>query len=559
MSKDSILDSANDDIADAYSNEKIINSGGDRKQHMVMADVLPDLKKPFYKVPYLRSLSWYIFVLTLASTNNGYDGSLLNGLYAMPDFLNAMGNPSAAELGLISNGMMFGILIFFQFAPYVIDKYGRKAGIYLGNVLICLGVLIQSLSGVWINGLPENYDEKDVFGMFVASRVVLGTGVLLVSIATPALISEISYPPHREVCTSLFNTCWYLGAVVSAWITYGCRNLAHHWNWRIPSIIQAFFPILQIILLMKCPESPRYLVFHNRDEEARELLNQHHAGNNEEYGGLIDFELAEIKLAIEQEKMSKSTKFSDFVKTKGNRHRLWILIWTAIFTQLSGNGLVSYYLSKVFISIGITDPNEQLEWNGWLMLYNWLCSLILMSYIAPYFKRRQLFLISLVSMGFCFIVWTALSAENQKRNFEDKSLANGVLAMIFLYYFSYNFGFNGFPFVYTTEILPYTLRGKGLAIFQGAISICIIFNGFVNPIAMDAIEWKYYIVYCCFMFVEVAICYFTFVETSGRTLEEVDEIFGDGIQQLPDITSQIILEDGKRISVEHLERKEAIN
>ncbi|CAH00184.1 uncharacterized protein KLLA0_D00374g [Kluyveromyces lactis] len=551
MSSDSVSENAKYEVADSCSADKI---NADDRHHMIMSDVLPDLGKPFYKVPYLRTLSLFVVGLSLSSTNLGYDGSLLNGLYAMPDYLNAMGNPNGAELGVISNGMVFGMLILFQLAPYIIDKYGRKVGMYVGNVLICIGVLIQALSGTWINGLPEDYDKKDVFGMFVASRIILGSGVLLISIATPALISEISYPPHRELCTSIYNTCWYLGAIVSAWVTYGCRNLAHHWNWRIPSIIQALFPLVQLVALYKCPESPRYLVFHNRDAEARAILNKYHAGNNEEYAGLIDFELAEIKLAIEQEKASQSTKFSDFIKTSGNRHRLWILIWTAIFTQLSGNGLVSYYLSKVFNSIGITDPDDQLKWNGWLMLYNWLCSLILIGYIAPFFKRRQLFLISLVSMTSCYVVWTALSAENQKRNFEDKSLANGVLAMIFLYYLSYNFGFNGFPNLYTTEILPYTLRGKGLTIFQLAISISVIFNGFVNPVAMDAIEWKYYIFYCCFLAVEIVVCYFTFVETSGRSLEEVDEVFGDGITQLPEVTSQIMLEAGKRLSVEHVER-----
>ena len=110
--------------------------------------------------------------------------------------------------------------------------------------------------------------------------------------------------------------------------------------------------------------------------------------------------------------------------------------------------------------------------------------------------------------------------------------------------------------LYTTEILPYTLRGKGLTIFQLAISLAVIFNGFVNSIAMDAIEWKYYIFYCCFLAVEIVVCYFTFVETSGRSLEEVDEVFGDGITQLPEVTSQVMLEDGKRLSVEHLERTE---
>lgn len=53
----------------------------------------------------------------------------------------------------------------------------------------------------------------------------------------------------------------------------------------------------------------------------------------------------------------------------------------------------------------------------------------------------------------------------------------------------------------------------------------LIYNGYANPVAMEAISWKYYIVYCCVIFVELFIVYFLFPETRGRTLEEVAEVF----------------------------------
>lgn len=126
-----------------------------------------------------------------------------------------------------------------------------------------------------------------------------------------------------------------------------------------------------------------------------------------------------------------------------------------------------------------------------------------------------------------YVIWTILSAINQQRNFEQKSLGNGVIAMIFFYYLAYDIGANGLPFLYITEIMPYSHRAKGMNIFTVSQNIIIIFNGFVNPIAMDAIEWKYYIVYCCILAVEVITVLFTFVETSAYTLEEVAKVFGD--------------------------------
>jgi hypothetical protein len=56
----------------------------------------------------------------------------------------------------------------------------------------------------------------------------------------------------------------------------------------------------------------------------------------------------------------------------------------------------------------------------------------------------------------------------------------------------------------------------------------LVYNGFVNPVAMDAISWRYYIVFCCLLAVEFTVIYFTFPETFGMTLEETSQVFGDG-------------------------------
>lgn len=48
-------------------------------------------------------------------------------------------------------------------------------------------------------------------------------------------------------------------------------------------------------------------------------------------------------------------------------------------------------------------------------------------------------------------------------------------------------------------------------------------------LAMAAIDWKYYIVYCCIIAVELVVAYFTYPETKGRSLEQVAEVFGDEI------------------------------
>ena len=78
---------------------------------------------------------------------------------------------------------------------------------------------------------------------------------------------------------------------------------------------------------------------------------------------------------------------------------------------------------------------------------------------------------------------------------------------------------------YTLEILPYSLRAKGFNVFNFVISVALIFNQYVNPIALGNIGWKYYIVFCCLLVAFLFIVWFLFPETKGYSLEEIAVIF----------------------------------
>ena len=512
--------------------------------------VLPSYDKKWYTLKHFQRLMLVIFVISLTSCNNGYDGSLLNSLYTETDFNNAIGNVSGSILGALTNGYVFGCLLSFGVSAKMNDKLGRKKCLIICNIIMIIGVIIQSCAGAWRhNGYPANYTKRDVLGMMIAARIVLGFGSGVIQLSAPALIAELAYPDPvaRSIQINYYNSNWYLGAVVAAWISFGVKNVSDHWSWRIPTILQCLFAVLQLVLVpWIVPESPRWYVSQGRFEEAREVLNDLHAGHMENGQDLIEYEMTEIQMAIEQEKLAAKTNYKDLFRTKANLKRMWIICWVAVFMQLSGNGLVSYYLSKVLASIGYTSTNEQLIINAGLMIYNLGVSVIQSFWLVPWVKKRVLLMkLSVGGMLLSYVIWTILSAKATQNDFQNKALGKAVLAFIFLYYFFYNLGLNGLPFTYATEILPYTIRAKGLSVFTLVQFIVMIYNGFVNPIAMDAIDWKYYIVYVCILAVEFVIC-FSFIETSGRTLEEVADVFGDGIEDLGAVSGIAALSDGKK-------------
>lgn len=116
-------------------------------------------------------------------------------------------------------------------------------------------------------------------------------------------------------------------------VTYGTRNYDSTWAWRIPSLLQIAVPIVVLPAAIMVPESPRFLVSKGRVAEARRILVKLHGGGDE-HSLLVDFEMAEIERAIEDDKAAGETSsWMEMFKTPGNRHRAFISITLGLLAQ----------------------------------------------------------------------------------------------------------------------------------------------------------------------------------------------------------------------------------
>jgi len=50
----------------------------------------------------------------------------------------------------------------------------------------------------------------------------------------------------------------------------------------------------------------------------------------------------------------------DFLRTKGNRYRLAILLSLGIISQYSGNALFSNYMNLIYNSMGVTSQSQKI-------------------------------------------------------------------------------------------------------------------------------------------------------------------------------------------------------
>ncbi|KAK9317838.1 general substrate transporter [Lipomyces starkeyi] len=468
---------------------------------------LVHLEKPWYRVPSRVRLYTLLFpAAIMAYATSGYDGSMMNSLQTVTYWDDYFNHPRGSLLGILSAIMPLGSICSTPLAPLLADKFGRRWGITVGSIVMIVGAIIQC--------------ESHNFAMFLISRFILGFGLTFCTTAAPSLVAELCHPKERTTITAICNTCWFIGSIIAAWVTFGTRRIESTWSWRIPSLLQMFPSIFQLATIWFLPESPRWLVSNDRPDDALEALKRYHGEGQET--DLVKLEFCEIQQVIKLEKESKLTSWKSLVSTSGNRYRLFLVLCMGVFSQWSGNGLISYYLSRVMDSIGITNTNTQALVNGIINIWNWLIALTT-AFFVDKIGRRPLFLVSTVGMLLVFAGWTAASAQFSNDKKDQTGIA--VLALIFVYELFYCIALSPLPVAYSVEILPYGIRAKGMAVYVLSTKGAVFLNQFVNPIGLANIGWKYYLVYCAWLSVEVAIAYCFFVETKGYALEEIAVIF----------------------------------
>jgi MFS family permease len=169
--------------------------------------------------------------------------------------------------------------------------------------------------------------------MYIVARLILGFGIPACIVAGSSLIGELGYPKERPVLTSLFNVSY-------AGIVFGTNSIKSNWAWRVPSLLQLAPSVLQICFVFLLPESPRWLISHDRAEEAEAILIKYHA-EGDANSDFVKGEIEQIRATIQLESEASKKSWMDLVATSGMRRRTLVTSMLGLFTQWSGNTLIS--------------------------------------------------------------------------------------------------------------------------------------------------------------------------------------------------------------------------
>ncbi|KAH7230264.1 hypothetical protein FSOLCH5_013660 [Fusarium solani] len=459
----------------------------------------------WYKTPHLVRLYLLLLAPLVTITAWGFDLSMTNSLQALDGFNDRFGSPSGSQLGLYGASTQVGGLISVLFVPFVIDRYGRRLPCFVGSTIVVAMALMQTFS--------------TSFNMFVGSKLVLGFGAFIALISAPTLITELAHPAQRTTITAIYNTLIYVGLIIGAWVAYGARDLPGNASWQIPCGLQAVLPAYQVCAIWFCPESPRWLIMRGRVEEAKRVLVKYHGGGHET--PLVERELLEIIQGIEADRTNLRFKRADLKSHfthRGNLHRLLICTVIAVGSQCLGSGLVSAYLPAILDQVGLQSTREKTLINGIINIWSWIVGMT-SSLLMPRFRRRVVFLTCTSLMIVVFSVWTALAAMYVRT--EQRNYGIGVVVSIFLFNTFYGASWLPLNVAYPLEIVTTKQRGVYFSWTLFVISGSSFAVNYINPIGLESLSWRYYIITIAFNCLVLGIIYFTFIETKDLSLEQI--------------------------------------
>lgn len=452
-------------------------------------------------------LAWIAAVAALGGFLFGYDWVVIGGakpfyeayFHLTTDTLIGWAN-SCALIGCLAGSFLSGMLG---------DRLGRKRSLLLAGALFAISSILTG----WAFS----------FSAFITWRIVGGLAIGLASNISPMYIAEISPAQWRGRLVSLNQlaiVCGILGAQIFDWqigtrgaavfgrsLSAAAWNAQYGWRWMFTAV--AVPAVLLFILARIIPESPRWLVSHERIAEAESVLARM---GGSDYAREMMHTIAEH---LRQDRV-QAAGWRDLASPT-IRRLLLIGIGLAVLQQWSGINILFNYAEDVYRSAGyaVNDILFNIVITGAINLVFTLLGMFFVDRIG----RRFLMLLGCASVG---VVHIALAVVYHLR-------LHGlpILLLTLCAIGCYAMTLAPVTWVLITEIFPNRIRARGVSIAVSALWA----SSFLLTFSFPALTGTFgqsgaFVVYGVTCLVGW-ICVRAFVpETKGRSLEQIEDQIG---------------------------------
>jgi len=468
---------------------------------------------------YVISLS---FVASLGGFIFGFDTAIISGCNT---FLQAHFSLSPAMLGWVVSSALLGTILGCIIAGTITDRFGRKRALILAALLLSISAMGSMLTPQFQGNLAYplwiTSDIDSAFNMLVIARVIGGIGVGITSVVAPVYISELTLPENRGKIVSIYQLSITLGILLAFLVDWIVLNGAGDAAGVIsqsgtPSFFKWLFvdeiwrgmlgteipvALLFFILLMFAPESPRWLVANNRENEATATMIKI-AGEEQ-----ARVQLKEIMEMIKEEAGGFRELFAPFL-----RRPFLIGILLPMFSHLSGIAAIMYFAPNI-INEAIASVESSFLGAVLVGLVNSAFTFVAIHFIERTGRRKLLLIgvvgafISLAGVGIMFALGSTL-----------------IIIPLLCYVGSFAFSYGPIVWVIISEIFPTRIRGLAASIGSFSLMVTGFLITLTNPILLESIKPSgTFFLYAGLTLPAIWFIWKFVPETKGKTLEEIEK------------------------------------
>ncbi|CCF57367.1 hypothetical protein KAFR_0C03750 [Kazachstania africana CBS 2517] len=499
----------------SFSGKGIATSQVDKEQTV---QEIP--KKPFRE--YITVLS-LCMMIAFGGYVFGWDTGTISGFVNQTDFIERFGQKKSDGTSYLSNVRMGLLVAIFNIGAAIGGLTLGRLGDFVGRRLGLMIVVI-----VYIVGIVIQIASIDKWFQYFIGRIISGMGVGGISVLSPTLISETAPKHLRGTAVSFYQLLITAGIFLGYCTNFGTKNYSNSVQWRVPLGLCFVWAIFMISGMIFVPESPRYLVEKGKIEEARVSIARSNKLEVEDPG--ITYEIDTISQSIEAERVAGTASVSELFSTKGKiLPRVVMGVMIQSLQQLTGNNYFFYYGTTIFKAVGLQDSFQTSIVLGIVNFASTFVSL----YTVERFGRRRCLLWGSASMAACMCVFASVGVTrlypNGKSQPSSKGAGNAMIVFTCFYIFCFATTWAPIAYVVVSETFPLRIRSRAMAISVGANWIWGFLIAFFTPFITSAIGFYYgYVFMGCLVFSYFYVFFFV-SETKGLTLEEVNEMYMEGV------------------------------
>ncbi|OJD34449.1 mfs sp sugar:h+ symporter [Diplodia corticola] len=512
-----------------------------------------------------RQLRENPYILGLASFASlggflfGYDQGVVSGVLTMESFAAKFPRiylDTSFKGWFVSTLLLFAWLGSLVNGP-VADGVGRKGSMLVAVVIFTLGSALQA--------------GADSLAMIFAGRAIAGLAVGMLTMIVPMYMSEVSTPAVRGTLVVLQQLSITLGILISYWLEYGTQFIGgarcdpaiaytagsaaapefdpvadvgpggctgqSDASWRLPLALQIVPAVVLGLGMLFYPESPRYCLMRDDEDGALSALARIRRAHIDSDSLCREYLAIKAEVLFEQSYARDNhpgksglslylAQYAALVASWPSFKRLAVGCCVMFFQQAIGCNAIIYYAPTIFAQLGLSSKTTSLLATGVYGVVNTLSTLPAL-FLIDRVGRRPLLMSG--AFGTCVSLVVVAGIVGGYGSSLAAHPAAGWTGIAFVYMYDVNFSYSFGPigWVLPAEIFPLGSRSKAMSVTTSATWMCNFVVGLVTPGMLDVLGYGTYVFFAAFAALALAFTFFCVPETKGRSLEDMDVVFGD--------------------------------